>query len=53
MATGLYPVHNGLVNNAFYAADLDEVYSSRDGKAVANPAFTAGSLSGIRRNGKV
>ncbi|OAV71927.1 Type I phosphodiesterase / nucleotide pyrophosphatase [Bacteroidales bacterium Barb4] len=42
MATGLYPDHNGLVNNAFYAADLDEVYSSRDGKAVANPAFYGG-----------
>lgn len=26
MATGLHPDHHGLINNSFYAADLDSVY---------------------------
>lgn len=32
MATGLHPDHHGLVNNSFYAADVDSVYR------MANPA---------------
>lgn len=26
LATGLYPDHNGIINNSFYAPDLDEIY---------------------------
>ncbi|RHJ78260.1 ectonucleotide pyrophosphatase/phosphodiesterase [Parabacteroides sp. AM08-6] len=38
MATGLYPDHHGLVNNFFYAPDLDSIYLM--GKP--NPAFFGG-----------
>lgn len=42
MATGLHPDHNGLVNNFFYAADLDSVYRLGDRAAVENPDFYGG-----------
>lgn len=38
MATGLYPDHHGLVNNFFYASDLDSVYRMGN----PNPAFYGG-----------
>lgn len=38
MATGLHPDHHGLVNNSFYAADLDSVYRM----ANPTPAFYGG-----------
>lgn len=42
MATGLHPDHHGLVNNFFYASDLDSVYRMGDMSAVLNPAFYGG-----------
>ncbi len=42
MATGLHPDHNGLINNSFYAADLDSVYRIADRNAVENPGFYGG-----------
>lgn len=42
MATGLHPDHNGLVNNFFYAADLDSTYRLGDRNAVGNPDFYGG-----------
>lgn len=42
MATGLYPDHNGLINNTFYAADLDSVYRVADRNTVENPDFYGG-----------
>jgi alkaline phosphatase D len=42
MATGLYPDHNGIVMNSFYAPDLDAYYSIKDRDAVENPAFYKG-----------
>ncbi len=42
MATGLYPDHNGIVMNNFYAPDLDAYYSIQDRKTVENPAFYKG-----------
>lgn len=38
MATGLHPDHNGLINNFFYAPDLDSVYIMGD----KNPDFFGG-----------
>lgn len=38
MATGLHPDHHGLVNNFFYAPDLDSVYVMGN----PNPAFFGG-----------
>lgn len=42
MATGLHPDHNGLINNSFYAPDLDSVYRIADRNAVENPDFYGG-----------
>jgi len=42
MATGLHPDHHGLVNNSFYAHDLDSIYTIGNRNAVANPAFYGG-----------
>lgn len=42
IATGLYPDHHGLINNSFYAPDLDLVYRIGDRKMVENPAFYGG-----------
>lgn len=42
MATGLYPDHNGLINNSFYASDLDRIYRTQDRNAVKNPDFYGG-----------
>jgi predicted AlkP superfamily pyrophosphatase or phosphodiesterase len=42
MATGLHPDHHGLINNFFYAPDLDLIYRIGDDAAVTNPAFYGG-----------
>ena len=42
IATGLYPDHHGLVNNSFYAPDLDLVYRIGDRAMVSNGAFYSG-----------
>ncbi len=42
IATGLYPDHHGLVNNSFYAPDLDLVYRIGDRGMVSNGAFYGG-----------
>jgi len=42
IATGLYPDHHGLVNNTFFAPDLNLMYRIGDRKAVENPAFYSG-----------
>jgi predicted AlkP superfamily pyrophosphatase or phosphodiesterase len=42
MATGLHPDHHGLVNNSFYAPDLDKIYTIGNREAVENPAFYGG-----------
>ena len=42
LATGLHPDHHGLVNNFFYAPDLDLIYRIGDNEAVTNPAFYGG-----------
>ncbi len=42
MATGLYPDHHGLINNSFYAPDLDLIYTIGNREAVENPAFYGG-----------
>ena len=42
MATGLHPDHHGLINNFFYAPDLDKIYRIGDNKAVTNPDFYGG-----------
>lgn len=42
MATGLHPDHHGLVNNSFYAPDLDSIYTIGNRLAVSNPAFYGG-----------
>lgn len=42
MATGLHPDHHGLVNNFFYAPDLDKIYRLGDNQAVTNPDFYGG-----------
>ncbi len=42
MATGLHPDHHGLVNNFFYAEDLDKIYTIGNREAVANPDFYSG-----------
>ncbi|MDF9831511.1 ectonucleotide pyrophosphatase/phosphodiesterase [Parabacteroides sp. PF5-6] len=42
MATGLHPDHHGLVNNFFYAEDLDKIYTIGNRKAVENPDFYGG-----------
>ena len=42
IATGLYPDHHGLVNNSFYAPDIDLVYRIGDRAMVSNGAFYGG-----------
>ncbi len=42
IATGLYPDHHGLVNNTFYAPDLDKVYRIGDRSMVSNGDFYGG-----------
>lgn len=42
IATGLYPDHHGLINNSFYAPDLNLVYRIGDRAMVENPAFYGG-----------
>jgi len=42
IATGLYPDHHGLVNNSFYAPDLDKVYRIGDRTMVETEAFYGG-----------
>ncbi|MDH6312537.1 putative AlkP superfamily pyrophosphatase or phosphodiesterase [Parabacteroides sp. PFB2-10] len=42
MATGLHPDHHGLINNFFYAEDLDKIYTIGNREAVANPGFYEG-----------
>ena len=37
LATGLYPDHHGIINNSFYAPDLDGIYRIGDREMVANP----------------
>lgn len=42
MATGLHPDHHGLINNSFYAPDLDKIYTISNRVAVENPDFYGG-----------
>lgn len=42
MATGLYPDNHGIVNNSFYAPDLDKNYSISNRASVRNPDFYFG-----------
>lgn len=42
IATGLYPDNHGLVNNSFYAPDLNKWYSISNREAVMNPDFYFG-----------
>jgi predicted AlkP superfamily pyrophosphatase or phosphodiesterase len=42
LATGLHPDHHGLINNFFYAPDLDLIYRIGDNVAVTNPDFYGG-----------
>jgi len=42
MATGLHPDHHGLVNNSFYAKELDKIYTIGNRQAVENPDFYGG-----------
>ncbi len=37
LATGLYPDHHGIINNSFYAAELDGIYRMGDRNMVSNP----------------
>ena len=37
LATGLYPDHHGIINNSFYAPDLDMIYRIGDVTVVRNP----------------
>lgn len=48
MATGLHPDHHGLVNNFFYASDLDSIYRMAD----PTPGFYEGNRSGIRQRNR-
>lgn len=42
IATGLYPDHHGIINNSFYAPDLDLRYRIGDRKMVENGDFYGG-----------
>ena len=42
IATGLYPDHHGLVNNTFFAPEVNLTYRIGDRKAVENPVFYSG-----------
>ncbi|MDF1576199.1 MAG: ectonucleotide pyrophosphatase/phosphodiesterase [Bacteroidales bacterium] len=37
LATGLYPDHHGIINNSFYASDLDGIYRIGDSSMVTDP----------------
>lgn len=37
LATGLYPDHHGIINNSFYAPDLEGIYRVGDRSMVADP----------------
>jgi predicted AlkP superfamily pyrophosphatase or phosphodiesterase len=37
LATGLYPDHHGIINNSFYAGDLNGIYRIGDRDMVKNP----------------
>jgi alkaline phosphatase D len=37
LATGLYPDHNGIINNSFYAEELDGIYRIGDSQMVTDP----------------
>ena len=37
LATGLYPDHHGIINNSFYAPELDGIYRIGDNDMVTNP----------------
>lgn len=37
LATGLYPDNHGIINNSFYAGDLDGIYRIGDRDMVSNP----------------
>jgi alkaline phosphatase D len=37
IATGLYPDHNGIINNSFYAPDLNGIYRMGDQEMVTDP----------------
>jgi alkaline phosphatase D len=37
LATGLYPDHHGIINNSFYAPELDGIYRIGDRAMVTNP----------------
>ena len=37
LATGLYPDNHGIINNSFYALDLDGIYRISDREMVMNP----------------
>ncbi|WP_139177728.1 alkaline phosphatase family protein [Roseivirga pacifica] len=43
IVTGLYPGNHGLVDNSFYAPDLDLQYSIGNRERVENPAFYGGT----------
>jgi predicted AlkP superfamily pyrophosphatase or phosphodiesterase len=43
LATGLYPSHHGLADNAFFDRKLDRSYGIRDRSAVEDPAFYGGT----------
>jgi predicted AlkP superfamily pyrophosphatase or phosphodiesterase len=43
MVTGLYPSHQGLVNNSFYDRDFKETYSMSNMAKVANPKWYGGT----------
>lgn len=42
IATGLYPDHNGIVNNSFYDPNLDRTFRMGDRKAVEDSVFWEG-----------
>jgi predicted AlkP superfamily pyrophosphatase or phosphodiesterase len=42
LVTGLYPDHNGLVENSFFVPDLNKMYKMGDRQAIENPAFYSG-----------
>lgn len=42
MATGLYPDHHGLIDNKFYAEDIQLTYSHKNQQSVTNPHFYGG-----------
>ena len=43
LVTGLYPAHNGLVNNAFFDRDRKQIYSYRDKAATGDGSWYGGT----------